>query len=73
MLTNSLAACADLNITVSEIQRDICEKSSFYHTLLHLTPPLGGFPSEHRHPVRYGKTRMVGLPDGEKMRISITV
>ena len=28
--------------------------------------PLGGFPSEHRHPVWYGKTRMVGLPDGEK-------
>jgi len=26
MLTNSLAACAHLTITVSEIQRDICEK-----------------------------------------------
>jgi len=26
MLTNCLAACADLAITVSEIQRDICEK-----------------------------------------------
>jgi len=26
MLTNCLAACADLTITVSEIQRDICEK-----------------------------------------------
>jgi len=26
MLTNCLAACADLGITVSEIQRDICEK-----------------------------------------------
>jgi len=34
---------------------------------LHSTPPLGGFPSEYRHPVWYGKTRMVGLPDGEKI------
>jgi len=33
---------------------------------LHSTPPLGGFASEYRHPVWYGKTRMVWLPDGEK-------
>ena len=67
MLTNCLAACAHLSIAVSEIQRDICEKSAFYHTPLHSTPPLGGFPSEYRHPVWYGKTRMVWLPDGEKI------
>ena len=30
-------------------------------------PPLGGFPSEYRHPLWYGKTRMVSLPDGEKI------
>ena len=42
------------------------KKSSFYHTPLHSTPQLGGFPSEYRHPVLYGKTRMVSLPDGEK-------
>ena len=66
MLTNCLAACAHLTITVSEIQRDICEKSSFYHTPLHSTPPLGGFPSEYRHPLWDGKTRMVSLPDGKK-------
>ena len=35
---------------------------------LHLTPPLGGFPSENRHPVWHGKTRMAWLPDGEKIR-----
>ena len=34
---------------------------------LHSTPPLWGFPSEYRHPVWYGKTRMVWLPDGEKI------
>jgi len=34
---------------------------------LHSTPPLGGFPSEYRHPVWYGKTRIVWLPDSEKL------
>ena len=74
MLTNFLAEYAHLTITVSEIERDISEKSSFYHTPLHLMPPLGGFPSEHRHPVWYGKTRMVWLADGEKIsKISLFV
>jgi len=41
---------------------------------LHSTPPLGGFPSEYRHPLWYGKTRMVSLPDGEKIsKISLFV
>jgi len=66
MLTNCLAACAHLTISVSEIERDICgKKSSFYRTLLHSTPPLGGLPSGYRHPLWYGKTRIVSLPDGE--------
>ena len=43
---NCLAACAHLTITVSEIQRDIGRKSSFFYTPLHSTPPLGGFPLE---------------------------
>jgi len=34
---------------------------------LHSTPPLGGFPSEYRHPLWYGKTRMVSLPVFEKI------
>jgi len=66
MLTNCLAACTHLTITVSEIEWYICKKkSSFYHTPLHSTPPLGGFPSEYRHPLWDRKTRMVSLPDGE--------
>jgi len=67
MLTNCLAACAHLPITVCEIERDICEKSLFYHTPLDSTPPLGGFLTECRYPLWYGKTRMVWLPDGEKI------
>jgi len=67
MLTHCLAACSHLPIIVCEIERDICKKSSFYHTPLHSTPLLGGFPSKCRHPLWYGKTRMVSLPDGEKI------
>ena len=67
MLTNCLAACAHLTITVSEIyERDIGRKTSFFHTPLHSTPPLGGFPLEQRHTVLYGKTRLSQLPHGEK-------
>jgi len=55
-----------LAITVSQIERDIGRKSSFFHTPLYSTPPLGGFPLEYRHPVWYEKTRMVWLPDGGK-------
>ena len=47
--------------------RYLWKKLSFYHTPLHSTPPLGGFPSEYLHPVWYRKTRMVWLPDGEKI------
>ena len=50
-------------------------KSSFYHTPLHSTPPLGGgFLSEYRDPLWDGKTRMVSLSDGEKIsKISLFV
>ena len=74
MLTNCLAACAHLTITVSEIERDICRKSSFFHTLFAFDAPIRGVPSEYHHPVWFGKTRMMGLPDGEKiLKISVFV
>ena len=50
---------------MSEIQRDICEKIGILPYPVHSTPPLGGLPSEYRHPLSFGKTRMVWLPDGE--------
>ena len=40
MLTNCLAECAHLTITVSQTERDIGQNSSFFHTPLHSTPPL---------------------------------
>jgi len=70
MLTNCLAVCTHLTITVSQTEPDIGRKSSFFSFILplHSTPPLGGSPSEYRHPVWYGITRMAWLPDGEKCR-----
>ena len=74
MLTNCLVACAHLTITVSEIQRDICEKIVILSYPLAFDAPARGFPSEYRHPVWDGKTRMVSLPDGEKIsKISVFV
>jgi len=70
MLTNCLAECAHLTITVSQIKRDIGRKSSFFHTPpLHSTPKLGGRVPVGLAPSRLaGKTRMAWLPDGEKIR-----
>ena len=45
MLTNCLAACAHLAITVSEIERDIGLKSSFLYPLA-FDAPVRGFLSE---------------------------
>jgi len=76
MLTNCLAACAHLTITVSEIERDIGRKSSFFHTpcidALVRGVPVGISPLRS---VRYEKkTRMVWLDDGEKfLKISLFV
>jgi len=66
MLTNCLAACAHLPITVCKIERDICEKILILSHPLAFDAPVRGFPSECRHPLWYGKTRMVSLHDGEK-------
>jgi len=46
---------------------NIRPESRFLLPHLHSPAPLGGFPSEYRHPIRYEKTRMVGLPNGTKI------
>jgi len=67
MLTNCLAACAHLTITVSEIQRDICEKIVILSYPLAFDAPVRGVPVGISAPPSDGKTRMVSLPDGEKI------
>jgi len=70
MLTDCLAACAHLTITISELERDIGEnngrKARFFIPPLHSTPLLGGFPSEYRYPFGMEKLEWC-LPDGEKI------
>jgi len=44
MLTNCLAECAHLTITVSKIERDIGQKSSFFHTTHAFDAPVKGVP-----------------------------
>ena len=61
MLTNGLAACAHLTITVSEIERNIGRKSSIFHTPLHSTLPLGGVP------VGIAPPRLVWKQEGRKL------
>jgi len=63
MLTNYLAACAHLSITVSEIQRDICEKkSAFYHTPCIRRPRYGGFRRNIGTPFGLEKLEWCGYP-----------
>jgi len=75
MLTNCLAACARLTITVSEIQRYIFEKIVILSYPLAFDAPVrGGVPSEYQHLVWDGKTRMVSLHDCKKIpKISLFV
>ena len=66
MLTNCLHACAHLTITVSEIQRDIGRKSSFFHTTLHSTPPFGGSRRNSTTPFGVEKLEWLGYPTVQK-------
>jgi len=67
MITNFLAACAHLPITICEIERDICEKNRYFIISLAFDAPVRGVPVGMSAPLWYGKTIMVSLPDGEKI------
>ena len=68
MLTNCLAECAHLTITVSQIQRDIGGKSSFFHTPLHSTPPLGGSRWNSATPFGVEKLEWLGYQMAKKFQ-----
>jgi len=68
MLTNCLAACAYLTISVSEIERDICEKIAILSYPLAFDAPVRGVPVGISAPPLVWKTRMVSLPMVKKFR-----
>ena len=72
MLTNCLAACVHLTITVSEIERDICEKIVILSYPLHSTPPLGGGGSRRNIATPYGTEKLEwwGYPKVKKIEDS---
>jgi len=67
MLTNCLAACAHLTITVSETERDICEKIVILSYPLHSTPPLGGSRRNIAIPFGVEKLEWWGYPMMKKL------
>jgi len=69
MLTNFLAACAHLNITVSEIERDIGRKSSYFHTPLTFDASVkGGSRRNSATPFGMEKLEWLGYPMVKKFR-----
>jgi len=57
----------DNTVDLYAAKPDIRPESRFCLPNLHSTPPLGGFLSEYRHSVWYGKTGMVWLHVVEKI------
>jgi len=55
------------NVHSTRWSQILAENREFCPSHLHLTPPLGEFPSEYCHNDWCGKGRMVGLPDGKKI------
>jgi len=64
----------DNTVDLYAAKPDIRPESRFLPTPPAFDAPVRGFPSEYCHPVWCGKTRMVGLPEGEKIsKISLFV
>ena len=70
MLTNCLAACADLTITVSEIQRYICEKIVILSYTLAFDAPVrgGGYRQNIGTPFNVEKLEWCRYPMVKKFR-----
>jgi len=61
MLTSCLAACAHLTITVSEIERDIGRKSSFFSYPLAFDAPVRGGGSRRNSDTPCGMEKLEWL------------
>jgi len=57
----------DNTVDLYAAKPDIRPELRFLPTPPAFDAPVRGFPSEYRHPVWYGKTGMVGLPDCERI------
>ena len=69
MLKNCLAACAHLTITVSEIERDIGQKSPLFHTPFAFDAPVrGGSRRNSATPFGMEKLEWLGYPMVKKFR-----
>jgi len=68
MLTNCVAACVHLSITVSEIQRDICEKIGNFSYPLVSDAPFKGFRQNIGTPFGMGKLVWCRYPMVKKFR-----
>jgi len=70
MLTNCIASCTHLTITVSKIEWDICEKIVILSYPLHSTFPLGGGGSRRNIGTPFGteKLEWCGYPMVKKFR-----
>jgi len=58
MLTNCLAACAHLTITVSEIERDICGKKRHFIIPLAFDAPVRGGGSRRNIATPFGMEKL---------------
>jgi len=58
MLTNCLAACANLTITVSETERDICEKNRHFIMPLAFDAPVTGGGSRRKIAIPFGVEKL---------------
>jgi len=66
MLTNCLAACAHLTITVSEIERDICEKIVILSYPLAFDAPVRGGGCRRNIATPFGMEKLEWWGHGEK-------